>query len=356
MAVKSSGPVLSEAARVAMSDPDIVGPQLDALLQGAEDDPLVLSHLGTGADPVVEGATPNEQQEERPPAGGEPKKTQPEEEEGGEGEAGETEKEPSEGDPSTEVGEEAEESSEEGAAEGEGEGELSESELKLRQTEAENAALKALLEGGDIELDTPPVVVTSTETTATTQELAPPPPPTPTLTASTQPTQVAELSAEEHAEIINDPKKFQAYTQNLVAMAEQRAMAIVPAVAQDLMKTEREVEKFFNHPDNSDVATDAIQQYVVKYASKLQGAGPNVTVTAALEVAADKVREKVGLPKKAAAPKKQKVVKGKKTPANGKGSAKRFASPTSRRATVAAGEEEEKSRLQKQLDILDTDE
>ncbi len=350
MVVKSSGPVLSEAAREAMSDPAIVGPQLDALLEGAEDDPLVLSHLGTGVDPVVEGATPDEKQEERPPTGGDPKEGESEEEEGGEEEAGEAEEESSEGTPSTEAEEEAEEPAEEGAAKGEGEGEPSESELKLRQTEAENAALKALFEGGDIELDTPPkaVVVTSTETASTVQELAPPP------TTPVQPTQMPELSAEEHAEIISDPAKFQAYTQNLVAMAEQRAMAIVPAVAQDLMRTEREVQKFFESPGNSDVSSDAIQQYVVKYASKLQGAGPNVTVTAALEAAADKVREKVGLPKKTATPKK-KVVDGVKKATKGKGGAKRFASPTSRRATSAAGDEDEKSKLQTQLDVLDTD-
>jgi len=348
MAVKSSGPVLSEAARVAMSDPDIVGPQLDALLEGAEDDPLVLSHLGTGADPVVEGATPDEQQEERPPTGGDPKEGESEEEEGGEEEAGAKEEGSSEGTPPAKTGEEEaepeEEPAEEGAAKGEGEGELSESELKLRQTEAENAALKALLEGGDIELDTP-----APPTTPST-----PSEPAPVVEA--QPTPVVELSAEEHAEILSDPAKMQTYMQNHVAMAEQRAMAIVPSVVQDLMRTEREVGKFFTDPTNSDISSDALQQYVTKIAAKLQGAGPNVTVTAALEAAADKVREKVGLPKKTTTPKKKIASGAKKTSKKGKGGAKRFASPTSRRATSASGEGDEKSSLQKQLDILDTDE
>lgn len=348
MAGKSSGPVLSEAARDAMSDPGIVGPQLDALLEGAAEDPLVLSHLGSGIDPIMEGAVTNEQPQKSPPSGGDPKEGEPEEEEGGEEEAGEAEEELSEGDPATETGEEesapAEDSPEEATEEGEGE--LSEPELKLRQSQAENAALKALLEGGDIEIDVPAPPTTQPATQPTTTE--------PVLTPQAPPTQVAELSAEEHAEIINDPAKFQAYTQNLVAMAEQRAMAIVPSIAQDLMRTEREVDKFFSNPENADITNESIQQYVVKFASKLQGAGPNVTVTGALEAAAAKVREKIGLPVKSTLPKKK--IENKKTPSKGKGEARKFASPTSRRATSATSEGEEKSKLQKQLDILDADE
>lgn len=353
MAVKASGPVLSEAARAAMSDPDIVGPQLDALLEGADNDPLVLSHLGTGADPVIEGAVADEQRDAGVPAGGDPPQDEPEEEESGEEEAGEAVEEPSAEDHAAETGEEGEEPSEESGAEGEGEGEgeLSESELKLRQAEAENTALRALLEGGDIELDAPAAPPPATQPAVATPAAVEPAAPA----APAQPAQLAEPSAEEHAELMTDPAKFHVYTQNLVAMAEQRAMAVVPGVVQDLMRTEREVEKFFDNPDNADVASTGIQRHVMKYAVKLQGAGPNVTVTAALEAAADKVREKAGLPLKTATPKKRVVSGAKKTP-KGKGGSKSFASPTSRRATsVDSGDGVEETRMQKQLDVLDTD-
>lgn len=333
-----NGPVLSEQGRVAMSDPDIVLPQLDALDIGIENDPVV--RAAQVDDAIIDGAPTNEEATKTPQAGSNvPEGGAAEEEVAKEEEAEESAR-------VAEDGADAEEGEAEGeAAEEAGkEEELSATELKLQQVETEKAALEILVGGGDLGVEAPPAPAQPAATAPVETPVQPPPGPLPMPTV-----QAPDLTPEKHAEMLSDPKAMEDYIQQRVSLGMQNAMLAMPGVANDVINTQRSVDDFFAQEENKDVANPAVKELVTKVAAGMQNAGPNVTVAGALSAAADKVREQVekktGVPMRAAkSAKKAKPDQKKKT----------FAQPTSGRAAAeTTAQNDEQTTLERQLKELD---